>query len=196
MVACNFHVELTGFNSNMVRLKEDGQAVHTLLQLGFNSNMVRLKAFEARELGYVISCFNSNMVRLKERIRRNHRKCNRCFNSNMVRLKVLLSIIINQYILTFQFQYGSIKSARLLFDCCLFVVFQFQYGSIKSSAVRKCRVRNPRFNSNMVRLKGERFLWRCKVSICFNSNMVRLKVVPKSFGRGKETYVSIPIWFD
>ena len=71
----------------MVRLKEDGQAVHTLLQLGFNSNMVRLKAFEARELGYVISCFNSNMVRLKDGVEVGF------FNLND----------------TFQFQYGSIK---------------------------------------------------------------------------------------
>ncbi len=53
------------------------------------------------------------------------------FNSNMVRLRAYWFIFYPITQKKFQFQYGAIKSIRLLNANLIAIRFQFQYGAIK-----------------------------------------------------------------
>ena len=75
------------------------------------------------------------------------------FNSNMVQLKA------KQFndcsgIITFQFQYGTIKSQCRRRMAVFLLTFQFQYGTIKSTiCISRKSPKSSSFNSNMVQLK-------------------------------------------
>ena len=58
--------EYYGFNSSMVRLKAQLNALDNPADPGFNSSMVRLKAQHGCPHHYIKASFNSSMVRLKE----------------------------------------------------------------------------------------------------------------------------------
>ncbi len=57
----------------------------------------------------------------------------------------------------------------------MFKPFQFHYGTIKSPGLPACRGRLYNFNSIMVRLKGQPWVFGTKRDLYFNSIMVRLK---------------------
>ena len=58
---------INGFNSTMVRLKEEISLFSMNGSIGFNSTMVRLKVAALSWVRGFSLCFNSTMVRLKER---------------------------------------------------------------------------------------------------------------------------------
>ena len=72
------------------------------------------------------------MVRLKARFQRISKLTKANFNSTMVRLKGELLPVWWQFLLPFQFHYGTIKSALCCYSALAHPVFQFHYGTIKS----------------------------------------------------------------
>ena len=66
------------------------------------------------------------------------------------------------------------------------ILFQFQHGTIKSVDEKEQEKRKEGFNSNMVRLKGNKGLSRFSTVSSFNSNMVRLKVNKRPKGKELE----------
>ncbi len=104
---------LTGFNSEMVRLKGRKGLRNLRRCIRFNSEMVRLKGNQKPLQKGISFCFNSEMVRLKAVeafIKENNLNC---FNSEMVRLKERYEKLFNFVNSKFQFRNGSIKSTRL-----------------------------------------------------------------------------------
>jgi len=59
-------------------------------------------------------------------------------------------------LISFQFQYGSIKRPYAVLAQTLGLQFQFQYGSIKSLRKVTLKEADANFNSNMVRLKAKK----------------------------------------
>ncbi len=90
---------LIGFNSKMVRLKDNIYSILTALNRSFNSKMVRLKVSYFTVQAQLQGGFNSKMVRLKGRKAIGNR-CRPCsFNSKMVRLKAAGKAQYRQYYL-------------------------------------------------------------------------------------------------
>ena len=77
----------------MVRLKEDPNAHVQIEMSGFNSTMVRLKARLQNRDAPLLTCFNSTMVRLKVAYSDTLSAIELCFNSTMVRLKAIRQLL-------------------------------------------------------------------------------------------------------
>ena len=78
------------------------------------------------------------------------------FNSNMVRLKAGCLVLAYVARLPFQFQHGTIKSGNRIGRKLKRGVFQFQHGTIKRGRPAALHQERSGFNSNMVRLKGNK----------------------------------------
>ena len=93
----------------------------------------------------------------------------------MVRLKVTNPVLMESPAGTFQFHNGSIKSSSLGVQWRGNVRFNSTMVRLKGDFTPPLAPPEARFNSTMVRLKaGFRFL-ECHGILCFNSTMVRLK---------------------
>src|SRR5690606_31153246 len=77
----------------------------------------------------------------------------------------------------FQFQYGAIRREAFSIYTPMIKGFQFQYGAIRSLVEIDEHIHIVDFNSNMVRLGGERYEEIIEMERNFNSNMVRLGAV-------------------
>ena len=71
----------------------------------------------------------------------------------MVRLKDHALPLLD-YITSFQFHYGTIKSDLKLLQEKTYLLFQFHYGTIKRKQYETYSTIVPNFNSTMVRLKA------------------------------------------
>ena len=102
--------------------------------LYFNSSMVRLRVKSKLALESAYSNFNSSMVRLRGEREDTELEISITFQFQYGTIKSLEGVLFGGSANKFQFQYGTIKSQILLPYLVLCFPFQFQYGTIKSMA--------------------------------------------------------------
>ena len=134
MVLIRFSVEFPGFNSKLVRLKVSRLRHFIMLRALFQFQTGAIKSpYGLSIIDPAMLSFNSKLVRLKASSTSNPKSTLLSFNSKLVRLKVGSQPILQ----------GRNE-------------FQFQTGAIKSSARSDHKpISAARFNSKLVRLKGE-----------------------------------------